>query len=94
MFIPSIEHQSDSMAGKWESSDSTEHTKSCHEQFDCLHPRTLAKLQNLGERKMRLSLAINDLEVKTECDDTIKVLNRDRGNIVNKSPLRRFFPQN
>lgn len=66
---------------------------SCHEQFDFLHPRDLATLQNFVERKLRSSLAINEIEVKTECDDTIKALNRDRENIVNKNPLKRIFPQ-
>ena len=66
---------------------------SCHEQFDFLHPRDLATLQNFVERKLRSSLAINEIGVKTECDDTIKALNRDRENIVNKNPLKRIFPQ-
>ena len=66
---------------------------SCHEQFDFLHPRDLATLQNFVERKLRSSLAINEIEVKTECDDIIKALNRDRENIVNKNPLKRIFPQ-
>ena len=66
---------------------------SCHEQFDFLHPRDLATLQNFVERKLRSSLAINEIEVTTECDDTIKALNRDRENIVNKNPLKRIFPQ-
>ena len=35
-----IEHQQDSMSGKWESSWGTEHTKECHVQFDWLHPKT------------------------------------------------------
>ena len=66
---------------------------SCHEQFDFLHPRDLSTLQNFVERKLRSSLAINEIEVKTECDDIIKALNRDRENIVNKNPLKRIFPQ-
>lgn len=64
---------------------------SCHEQFDFLHPRDLATLQNFVERKLRSSLAINEIEVKTECDDTIKALNRDRENIVNTSSWKPLF---
>ena len=29
-----IEHQQDSMSGKWESPGATENTKECHGQFD------------------------------------------------------------
>ena len=36
-----IEHQQDSMSGKWESSGTTEHTKECHGQFDWIHPKTV-----------------------------------------------------
>ena len=46
----SIEHQEDRMAGKWEASGATEHSKVCHGQFDWLHPKTLAKLSNIHER--------------------------------------------
>lgn len=51
MFVPSIEHQGGSMAGKWELSDSREHMASCHEQFDFLHPRDLATLQNFSNKQ-------------------------------------------
>ena len=79
----SIEHQEDSMAGKWEVSGATEHFKDCHGWFNWLHPKTPAKLSNIHERKIRESLEINNLETKAEYDKSIKVLNRDRGNIVN-----------
>ena len=36
-----IEHQQDSMSGKWESSGATEQTKECHGHFDQLHPKTV-----------------------------------------------------
>ena len=39
--MQSIEHQEDSIAGKWEASGATEHSKYCHEQFNWLHPKTL-----------------------------------------------------
>ena len=76
----SIEHQEDSMPGKWEASGATEHSKDCHGRFNWLHPKTLAKLSNIHERKIRESLEINNLETKAEYDKSIKVLNRDRGN--------------
>ena len=71
------------MAEKWESSRAKEHIKSCHGQFDWMHLKNLAKLKGLRERKIRDSLEINNLEVKTEFDDTFKVSNRNLGNIVN-----------
>ena len=74
----------DNMAWKWESLGTTGQTKSFHWPFDCLHPRTLAKLKNLGETKICESLEISKLEVKAKFDETIKVLNRNRGNIANK----------
>ena len=71
------------MAGKWEASGVTEHSKYCHGRFNWLHPKTLAKLSNIHERKIRESLEINNLKTKAEYHKSIKVLNRDRGNIVN-----------
>ena len=73
----SIEHQEDNMAGKWEASGATEHCKDCHGRFNWLHPKTLAKLSNIRERKIRELLEINNLETKAEYDKSIKVLNRD-----------------
>ena len=48
-----------------------------------LHPKTIAKLSDIHERKIRESLEISNLETKAEYDKSIKMLNRDRGNIVN-----------
>ena len=79
----SIKHQEDSMTGKWEALGVTEHSKNCHGQFNWLHPKTLAKLSNIHERKIRKSLEINNLETKAEYSKSIKVLNRDRSNIIN-----------
>ena len=47
----SIDHQDDSMVGKWESSGAREYEKSCYGQFNWLHPWTLAKLKNLKKEK-------------------------------------------
>ena len=79
-----MEHPDDKMEWKWESLGTTGQTKSCHGPFDCLHPRTLAKLKNLRETKIRESLEISKLKVNAKFGDTNKVLNRDRENIVNK----------
>ena len=71
------------MKGKWEALGATEHSKDFHGHFNWLHPKTLAKLPNMPERKIRESLKINNLETKAEYDKNIRVLNRDRGYIVN-----------
>ena len=57
--------------------------KYCQGQFDQICLKILAKLKSLQERKIRESLEINNLEEKTEFDDTLKVSNRNSGNIVN-----------
>ena len=77
--------------GKWEASSATEHSKECHGRFNWLHPKILAKLSNIHERKIRESLEINNLETKAEYDKSIKVLNRDRGNIVNTNSWKPLF---
>ena len=48
------------------------------------HPKTLTRLSNIHERKIRESLEINNIETKAEYHKSIKVLNRDQGNIVNE----------
>ena len=66
----SIEHQEDSMTGKWEASGATEHSKDCHGRFNWLHPKTLANLPH--DRKIRELLEVNNLETKAEYDKSIK----------------------
>ena len=46
-----IEHQQDSMSGKLEPSGAAEHTKECHGQLDCLHPKTLHISPYIYEKK-------------------------------------------
>ena len=87
----SIEHQEDSMAGKWEASGATEHSKDCHGRLNWLHPKTLAKLSNIHEPKKRESLEIKNLKIMAEYDKSIKVLNRGRGNIVNVNSWKPLF---
>ena len=67
----SFEHQEDSMAGKWEASGGTECSKDCHGRFNWLHPKTLAKLSNIHERKIRELLEINNLETEAEYGKSI-----------------------
>ena len=54
------------MTGKWEGSGATEHSKDCHGRFNWLHPKTLSKLSNIHECKMRQLLEINNLETKAD----------------------------
>ena len=83
--------QLNSMAGKWEASGATVYSKDCHWRFNWLHLKTLAKLSSIHERKIRDSLGMNNSETKAECDQSIKVLNRDRGNIVNTNSWKPLF---
>ena len=46
---------------------------------------------NIHERKIRELLEINNLETIAEYDKSIKVLNRDRGNIVNTNSWKPLF---
>ena len=79
----SIEHQEDSMTRKWEASGTTKHCKDFHRRFNWLDPKTFPKLSKIHERKIKESLEINNLETKAEYDKSIKMLNRDRSNIIN-----------
>ena len=89
MLTRSIEHQEYSMAGKWEASGATEHSKYWHGRFHWLHPKTLAKLSNIQKRKIRESLELNNLEAKAEYNKSIKVLHRDKVNTNLWKPLFR-----
>ena len=65
-----IEHQQDSMSGKWESSRATGHTKEHHGQFDWLHPKTVCNTPYIYERKILEVLEINKLRTINEKDKT------------------------
>ena len=45
----------------------------------------------MHERKIRESLETSNLQTKAEYDKSIKMLNRDRGNIVNTNSWRPLF---
>ena len=53
MLTGSIEHQEDSMKGKWEALGATEHSKDSNGRFNLVHPKILAKLPNIQEHKIR-----------------------------------------
>ena len=65
-----IEHQQDSMSGKWESSGATEHTKECHGQFGWWHPKTVRISPYMHERKVRDALEKNKLRTINKKDKT------------------------
>ena len=65
MFTRSIKHHEDRLAGKWEVSRTTEHSKYFHGRFNWLYPKTILKLPEIHECKIRESLDINNLESTT-----------------------------
>ena len=86
-----IEHQQDSMIGKWESSGATEHTKECHGQFDWLHPKTLRISPYIYEKKIREALKIYKLKTINKKDKTFSVLNRDNGDYITTNSWKSLF---
>ena len=73
-----IEHQQESIKGKWESSGATEHCLKCHSQFSWLQPKTLSREARYKSRKIRESLEIK----RSKCDSSKLNINRDDGNFV------------
>ena len=73
-----IEHQQDSIKGKWESSGATEHCLECHGQFNWLHPKTLSREARYKSRKIRESLEI----IRLKCNSSKLNINRDDSNLV------------
>ena len=73
-----IEHQQDSFKGKWNNSGATEHSLTCHRQFNWIRPKTIARENDYRKRKIREALEIK----KAKYNKKIKVLNRDEGNLV------------
>ena len=73
-----IEHQQDSIKGKWESSGATEHCLECHGQFNWLHPKTLSREARYKSRKIWESLEI----IRSKCNSSKLNINRDDGNFV------------
>ena len=73
-----IEHQQDCFKGKWDNSGATEHSLTCHGQFNWIHAKTIARENGYGRRKIQEALEIK----KAIYNKKIKVLNRDEGNLV------------
>ena len=78
MITRTIEHQQDSIKGKWESSGATEHCLECHGQFNWLHPKTLSREARYKSREIRESLEI----IRSKCNSSKVNINRDDGNFV------------
>ena len=86
-----IEHQQDSMCGKWESFVATEHTKECHGQFNWLHPNRVCISPYRYERKIHDALQINKLKTINEKDKSFTVLNRDNGDYLKTNSWKPLF---
>ena len=67
--ICAIEHQQDSLKGKFESSVATEHTLECHDNSNWLHPKT--RETSYIQRKIKEALEIE----KVKLDQNVKLLN-------------------
>ena len=67
-------HQQDSFKGEWENSGATEHSLTCHRQFNWIPLETIARKNDY--RKIQ---EIN----KAKYNKKIKVANVDGGNLVN-----------
>ena len=53
IFIRIIEHQQDSFKRKWDNSGATEHTLTCHGQFNSIHAKTITRENDYRKRKIR-----------------------------------------
>ena len=77
-----IGHQQDSLKGKWDNSGATEHTLTCHEQFNWIQPKTIERLLT-GKAKYDKH---EKLRKEITTNKKIKVLNRDEVNLVKTIP--------
>ena len=82
-----IEHEQDSLKGKWESSGATEHSLKCHGQFNLLHPKTLSREARYKSRKSRESLEIK----RSKCNSRKSNINHDDGNFVKTNTWTRLL---
>ena len=60
MITRTIEHQQDSIKGKWECSGAAEHCLKCHGQFNWLHPNTLSGEARYKAEKLRSHWKLRD----------------------------------
>ena len=82
-----IEHQQDSIKGKWESSGATEHCLECHGQFNWLHPKTLSREARYKSRKIREPLEIT----RSKCNSSKLNINHDDSNFVKTNTSTPFL---
>ena len=73
-----MEHQHDSFKRKWDNSGATEHSLTYHGQFNCIHPKTIARENDYRKRKIWEALEIK----KTKYNKKIKAPNKDEDNLV------------
>ena len=73
-----IEHQQDSIKGKWESSGATEYCLECHGQFNWLHPKTLSREARYKKQKNQGVTG----SYKIKMNSSKLNVNRDDGNFV------------
>ena len=78
MITRTIEHQQDSIKGKWKSSGATGHCLESHGQFNWLHPKTLSRESRYKSRKIREPLEI----IRSKCNSSKLNIYRDDGNFV------------
>ena len=86
-----IEHQQDSISGKWESSGAAERTKECHGQFNWLHLKAIRISPYMCKRKICEALEINKLKTINEKDKTFTVLNKDNDHYVTTNSWKPLF---
>ena len=78
-----IEHQQDSIKGKWESPGATELCLKRHGQFNWLHQKTLSREARYKSRKIRESLEIK----RSKCDSSKSNINCNGGNLMKTNTM-------
>ena len=78
MATRTIEHQQDSINGKWANSGATEHCLKWYGQFSWLHSKALSTETRKRNRKIRESLKIK----VSKCDICKFSINREDGYLV------------
>ena len=85
MITRTIEHQQDSIKGKWESSGATKHCLESHGQFNWLHPKTLSREAGYKSRKIGESVEIK----RSKCNSSKLNINRNFVKAITWTPLLR-----
>ena len=87
MINRTIEHQQDSLKGKWAISGATEHCLKCHCQFNWLQPNTLSREAIYKSRKIWESLEIK----RSTCNSSKSNINCDDDNYVKTNTWTRLL---